>query len=181
MPSLFEYANWVRQLRREQFASKYAHPFLLRTAESDAAESNWGFNTRTFSPEVMAKAISEDVKPLPSELGDYDVIAVLKALHNPWPDRISVGRAHNNDVVLPDHSISKLHAHFLPQSNGTMLLTDVGSSNGTRVNSSTVAQEPMPIQSGDAVTFGAVTLTFLDAGGLYDVVAKILAVGAQDR
>jgi hypothetical protein len=175
--SLFEYANWVQQLTRAQFASKYVHPFLLRKEATEATDGLWSFDTKTLTVSGLTRSLiaSADHKPLPAELARYEVLPVTKSLENPWPDRISVGRVRNNDIVLAETSVSKLHAHFLPQSDGGMLLADVGSVNGTRVNGVRVTNEPRRVQSEDVVTFGAIVLTFLDAGSLYDLVAGILA------
>jgi hypothetical protein len=49
---------------------------------------------RRMSPEVFA----EDLQLSP-ELGRYEVYPIVKATNNPWHERVSVGRARNNDAV----------------------------------------------------------------------------------
>jgi hypothetical protein len=50
------------------------------------------------------------------------------------PDRISLGRARNCDIVLRDPSVSKLHAHFRVKDDGKFDLVDRLSENGTEIN-----------------------------------------------
>ncbi|HTU58032.1 MAG TPA: hypothetical protein VMF89_06355, partial [Polyangiales bacterium] len=40
------------------------------------------------------------------------ILPLRKGEGRPFPERISVGRATNCDVVIRDASISKLHGHF---------------------------------------------------------------------
>ena len=47
---------------------------------------------------------------------------------------VTIGRAPRNDVVLEDPSVSRRHARLTVQADGTTLLADVGSQNGTFVN-----------------------------------------------
>jgi pilus assembly protein CpaF len=48
--------------------------------------------------------------------------------------RVTVGRYKGNDIVLPRTNISKEHVFIEAQENGTYLVTDNGSTNGTFVN-----------------------------------------------
>jgi pSer/pThr/pTyr-binding forkhead associated (FHA) protein len=85
-----------------------------------------------------------------------------------------LGRARNNDIVLLDSSISKLHAHFALESGGCAL-TDAGSRNGTKVNGQKLSSgKPETLRPGDALTIGRVDLLYLDAAGLYDLVSKLI-------
>lgn len=52
---------------------------------------------------------------------------------NPFGSMITIGRAPNNDIVLPAPSISKFHA-FLREEAGSLFLVDANSSNGTYLN-----------------------------------------------
>jgi hypothetical protein len=90
------------------------------------------------------------------------VLPITKAPGNPYPDRVSVGRARNCDVVVRDASVSKLHAHFTV--NGpTIELVDSGSQNGTRVNGRVlVPHQPMTLVTGDLLMFGNLRARFLD-------------------
>jgi pSer/pThr/pTyr-binding forkhead associated (FHA) protein len=98
------------------------------------------------------------------------VYAVQKGPDRPFPERVSVGRAPNCDIVLREGSISKLHAHLVHVTPASAEVVDAKSSNGTRVNGVIVqAGERRKVDVGDKVTFGAVTLEWMDAEALYDL------------
>ncbi|MBE2281826.1 MAG: FHA domain-containing protein, partial [Prosthecobacter sp.] len=66
---------------------------------------------------------------------------------------ISIGRAEDNMVVVDDASVSGHHAEIEQTDNG-LILRDLGSTNGTRVNGVPVTETV--IHEGDAVCFGSV-------------------------
>ncbi len=50
------------------------------------------------------------------------------------PRRIRIGRAADNDYVIPDMTVSSHHCELTVNSDGSLLLRDLGSKNGTQVN-----------------------------------------------
>ena len=48
--------------------------------------------------------------------------------------RITVGRTHDNALIIENSSVSSVHAAFTTSANGTIFVSDLGSSNGTFVN-----------------------------------------------
>jgi hypothetical protein len=106
--------------------------------------------------------------------GAIQVVAIEKAPGHPYPDRVSVGRTANCDVVLRDPSVSKLHAHFRWNEKGELLLVDAKSSNGTMVNGvALTAGVTEYLEAGDVIQFGAVRTTLLDGSGVYDALQRI--------
>jgi pSer/pThr/pTyr-binding forkhead associated (FHA) protein len=83
---------------------------------------------------------------------------------------ITLGRTADNDVVVPDVSISRFHAFVKEAGTGHWLLQDAGSTNGTTVNGRPVPRQghgpPAQLESGDDVRLGQVELTFLDSEAL---------------
>jgi predicted component of type VI protein secretion system len=63
-----------------------------------------------------------------------------------------VGRDLSNDVVINDPEISRRHARFFQQGN-SYVLEDLGSTNGTFVNSQRL-MGPNVLRPGDTITFG---------------------------
>jgi ABC-type multidrug transport system ATPase subunit/ABC-type multidrug transport system permease subunit len=49
-------------------------------------------------------------------------------------DRLTLGRDESNDVVLDDPNVSRFHAEVLRAGDGSIVVRDLGSRNGTRVN-----------------------------------------------
>jgi len=71
--------------------------------------------------------------------------------------RLNVGRASDNELTLNDGSVSKIHAALLMTTEGTLLVADTGSTNGTYLNGRRIAYgESRPIEDGDVVGFGDV-------------------------
>jgi hypothetical protein len=71
-------------------------------------------------------------------------------------ERVSVGRATNNDIVIRDDSVSKVHAWFARGEEGNIYIADAGSRNKTMVNGVPIPlQSPEEVKAGDAIRFGA--------------------------
>ena len=67
--------------------------------------------------------------------------------------RYTIGRDSRCDLLIEDTTVSRWHAR-LERAAGRWLLTDLGSTNGTRLNGWRVGQ-PVPVRAGDLVTFGS--------------------------
>lgn len=74
--------------------------------------------------------------------------------------RFTIGRDPDCDLVLADISVSRWHAG-LARGTNEWLLTDLGSTNGTRLNGWRI-RDPVPVRCGDRVSFGAVTFELRD-------------------
>lgn len=68
---------------------------------------------------------------------------------------VVIGRQHA-DLVLEDPEVSRHHA-VLRRSGGSILIEDLGSTNGTFVNRERI-REPMTVRSGDEIRVGQTTL-----------------------
>ena len=75
------------------------------------------------------------------------------ATHELTDERITIGRAPDNMLQIEDPSVSQRHAQLL-LSNESYRLKDLGSTNGTRVNS--VLVRDTLLQVGDRIRFGKV-------------------------
>jgi putative peptide zinc metalloprotease protein len=73
-------------------------------------------------------------------------------------ERLTIGRAESNDVVLPDAGVSRRHAR-LERARCGWMLSDDRSANGTQLNGQAIG-EPSPLASGDRIGIGAVVLRF---------------------
>jgi hypothetical protein len=72
----------------------------------------------------------------------------------------TIGRSRECDIVLADTNVSRRHAELRPLGDG-WTVTDLGSTNGVRVNGRDVrAHEPHPLQTGDRVEVGTVDARF---------------------
>jgi hypothetical protein len=79
----------------------------------------------------------------------------------PGGRRVNVGRASDSDLSLGHASVSKIHAALQMNREGTLLVTDTGSTNGTFINGRRLSYgEARPIEEGDVVGFGDVEVRF---------------------
>ena len=79
----------------------------------------------------------------------------------PGGRRMNVGRVSDNDLQLEHGSVSKIHASLVMNREGTLLVADTGSTNGTFINGRRIAYgEARQIEDGDVVTFGDVEVRF---------------------
>lgn len=102
----------------------------------------------------------------------WQATRIAKRPGNPYPDRMSVGRAFNCDVVLRFPVVSKLHAHFSLTAEGQLQLVDLGSSNGTWHNGQRLEPgRPVIVRPSDLLSFGGVHCEVIDAAGLFDLVS----------
>jgi hypothetical protein len=79
----------------------------------------------------------------------------------PGGKRLSVGRVSDNELALNDASVSKIHAALTMNQQGTLLVADTGSTNGTYINGRRISYgEARQIEDGDVVGFGDVEVRF---------------------
>ncbi|WP_371823565.1 FHA domain-containing protein [Myxococcus sp. CA056] len=72
---------------------------------------------------------------------------------------VNIGRTPENDLVLHDHGVSRLHARIVMRG-GQYFTQDMGSSNGTALNGSRLLGEQL-LRDGDRIGVGPVEFTFL--------------------
>jgi serine/threonine protein kinase len=72
--------------------------------------------------------------------------------------KVTIGRDPENDIVISAKQVSRHHAYILCDQTG-FSVTDIKSTNGTFINSSLIPpKQPQPIQPGDVLGIGPVTL-----------------------
>jgi FHA domain-containing protein len=111
-------------------------------------------------------AIPKGAPPVPAvtvvaRVTNRDVTKEIPLEFNPGGRRLNVGRVSDNDLALNDTSVSKIHATLVMNHEGTMLVADTGSTNGTYINGRRIAYgEARNIEEGDVVGFGDVEVRF---------------------
>jgi hypothetical protein len=74
------------------------------------------------------------------------------------PAGVTIGRSRQCDVVLSDPNVSRRHAEVRPRG-GSWVLTDLGSTNGSRVNGRTIEGTEV-LKPGDEIELGSTVLEF---------------------
>lgn len=75
-----------------------------------------------------------------------------------WPlsgDSVTLGRAKDCDIVLPERQVSRHHARIEHDATG-YVLRDLGSKNGTFVNGEPVRGQPYRLRDGDEIELATV-------------------------
>lgn len=84
-----------------------------------------------------------------------------------FPDRITIGRTTNNDIVVADASISRLHA-YVRRDGRQWVVADGGSKNGSWLKGQPLeARRERALDSRAVLRLGDVDLTFYLATDLY--------------
>jgi len=156
-----------RHLAKSAFVRAYPHAFLVECeggAEPRATDRD--FETVTSGSKDDRERFQRSLQvTLKSR-----VIPIAKDRTQAFPDKITVGRTLNNDLVLRHTSVSKFHGYFfVDPTTFDVTLVDAGSTNGTFVNNVRLpAMGKRVLKNGDAVSFGGDTdYLFLFAADLY--------------
>ena len=133
------YGEFEQQLREQDEAKRreqeLGSPFIPKTQTPDVR--------------IVARVTTSD--------GAKETELVFK----PGGPRMGVGRGTDNDLYLNDRSVSKIHAALRMNKEGTLLVADTGSTNGTFINGRRIAYgEARHIEDGDVVSFGNVEVRF---------------------
>ena len=98
-----------------------------------------------------------------SFIASYSLNGIEKTKRLNFADkkRQSVGRTKENDLVIEDPSISKIHAALTVNGDGRLVVADTGSTNGTFIENSRIAYGKAAVVAPDGwVMFGTVKVKF---------------------
>lgn len=138
-----------------EFVARHPHPFLVFDAPED---DDLHFMTELGNVPATKKIVL--------------VAPITKRPGSAFPDRISLGRARNSDVVIRSASVSKLHAHFRSTRDG-LTLTDVGSHNGTKIDGAKmVPHRAEAVRPGMTLLVGAIAARLVDAKQAYELLRR---------
>jgi len=86
---------------------------------------------------------------------------------------IMLGRSGDNDIAIPEYSISKRQCHFEFEPDG-IKITDCGSTNGTIVDEEPIPpREPVIIKDGTKISLGRFEFVFHTANGFHAYVKSL--------
>jgi FHA domain len=132
---------------------------------------------RTVPVEKLDVLSTQDAPPGTDRqsLGRSFMALALRKVSDTFPHMITLGRTGNNDLVVADSSISKLHAIFTHSAQKGFELADAGSKNGTWVaGRQLVARgEATAVRLGDRIRVGRIEFTVVDPGACWDTVDRM--------
>jgi len=154
------YLAAAKTAKLDEFISRNPRFFLVKRPRK---RGNTPSTPATISYDTVLAQV--DVDPF---AGEWRLVPVQKRADNPFPERITVGRATNCDVVLRLPSISKLHALLIVGNDGSLSLRDNQAVNETFVNGRKLASNAQVLLNiGDIISFGRLDLEFVDAATLF--------------
>ena len=137
-----------------KFLSLYPYPVLVVTGLTGTLKEEAKSGT------VVAQA--SDTMLLGTLVGRVFPLAKAK---NATPGPMRVGRTSDNDICVPEYSISKFHC-FFAQVGTELRLTDCGSTNGTTVNGRRLApRTSCGLTGGETIALGRFVFLFHRAAG----------------
>jgi hypothetical protein len=171
------------KLGREAFIASAAPAALVRVR----ADSSLGSTGTTPPPGEDASRESSVDLQMDTYVGAPDgrarrqrrleIYPLLKKPSAPFPDMITVGRTPNNDVVLKDATVSRLHVFFRHRGS-TWQIADGGSKNGTFLDGKPLApRRELGVGSGQLVKIGDIELTFYTAEELFKMLSLVTSRG----
>lgn len=162
-----EFRERFGNLPRSRFLERFSAPFLvieMRGRKKTDGMSAWARTTTSKLPTLPAVRLS-------SAVIDTYVAPVEKSDRNDFKDVVSLGRDRDNDIVLPNPSVSKYHAVIRRDAeSGAISVGDVGSLNGTTIGGHRLGEgDAAPLESGAVIVFGkSVQATFFEPDAFYD-------------
>lgn len=93
-------------------------------------------------------------------------------------ERMSVGRADDNNIVIPDGSVSSHHAE-IAFDGSSWVLTDTGSTNGTKVGGQRV--DTVNLDSAGSFVLGSVECVFIGEGGASQTASPVTTARSSAR
>ncbi|MHC5036043.1 MAG: FHA domain-containing protein [Planctomycetota bacterium] len=125
------------------------------------------------------EAVDATLKVTARKTGISLILAVplVKSDRNQDMDRITLGRAPENDLVVPHPTVSKSHVYFVkdPES-GAYFIFEAGSSAGTHVNGKPLKKGPgVPVKTGTVFVFAKeIKAKVFSPAGFYTYMEKMI-------
>ena len=171
--SLLDYMQTLKGLGAAEFVKEHNHPFLVENYLAPSSKIILG------RVETISEFDLEDIVPAKEEkecMLQARVIPLQKREVSSSERMIFVGRSANNDIVLANKLVSKLHAYFcqIPGS-GVVQLVDMSSTNGTFVNGTKLAPSVKSnLEDEDVISFGPETkLEFFTPAAFWQLLQKL--------
>lgn len=103
-------------------------------------------------------AAPEPFNPAESQLTAYLYDVTNDVAFTLTGERMSIGRESGNQISIPDINASRRHAEIRQEANGSWILSDLGSTNGTFVNGRRI--KSAPLHDADMIVIGTTNLEF---------------------
>lgn len=172
MRYLREFATECNRLGDGPFRLRFGKPALVGVGIHGELSHTDGARKR---PTVLSLAPADDTNLIESEVLRQRVWLVMKSDSARGGRGISFGRGRDNDLVIPEYSISFQHGEFRLVE-GQFLIVDLSSYNGTTVDGVRLqANTPAQVTDGSKVILGRYQFEFLTPASFVSRVAQFSA------
>jgi hypothetical protein len=133
---------------------------LVREAGADSVEQGDHGHTMVYS---TSDRLQEELAERPSAREPAPKRALVLAEGKRMvlgPSGGTIGRSRDCDVVLTDPNVSRRHAEIRPAGRGRWVVSDLGSTNGVKVNGR-LADGDAPLEGGDRIALGTAEIRFV--------------------
>ena len=170
MKPLAECLELIRGKKLEEFVQEHPHPVLIGLGVIAAElQRNPAKAAGTMFVNLSVAPGDEESSPQLNQV--FEIVQSSGGTGS----EILIGSSPDNDISIPDSSLSKTHAHFVLEGSECYIV-DHGSTNGTFINGARVEiRKPALLKGGDVLTLGRLSFTYYDALSF----AKLLAVQAM--
>lgn len=171
MRYLREFAEEWKHVGDTLFRARFGKPALLGIGiHGELVENKSGAKKR---PTVLTLAPADESSVVETEILRHRVWLVAKSDSARGTRGISFGRGKDNDLVIPEYSISFQHGEFRLD-NDNLLIVDLGSYNGITLHGVRLeANQPVPIHDGAKLVLGRFQFTYLTAESFAKKVAQL--------
>ena len=155
---LAQYLASFEDLALSQFVAAYPNGFLVEKSERFLDKDvMFQFLTDVVEDEQVLEQLREG--KVRSEVLEARVIEITKRKDIAEPDKITIGRSPDNDIVVYNKLVSRKHAYLKVSSEDqTCFLVDAGSSNGTFLNDNKITpHEKYQLTDADEISIGPET------------------------
>jgi FHA domain-containing protein len=152
-------------LGRDEFLAAVQHAVFVRFRSEEDRDASEGATTLTLEDQTVDETLPHGKL----EMGDVEleVYPLIKKPGASFQDRITLGRTPNNDIVVADHSVSRLHA-YVRWADSTWVVADGGSKNGSWLRGEQLEpRRERPLPSRAVLRLGDVDLTFYHPADLF--------------
>ena len=162
-----DFVEELKRLGEVGFRKKHAVPVLIVTGRATRG-------TRAGTDEITrVTSLVQTGRHRATVALLHRVFSLMKSSLSPGGP-VFVGRTAENDVSIPEYSISKRHCAFEVR-NGSMTIVDCGSTNGTSVNGESLpGGEPVPLCGGVFITMGRFTFVYETSAGFLEYVSGLI-------
>ena len=152
-------------LGRDEFLAAAPHAVLVRFRSEEHRDAEEGATTLTLEDETIDETMPHSREQMTDV--ELEVYPLVKKVGASFQDRITIGRTPNNDIVIADHSVSRLHAYVRLVNDG-WVVADGGSKNGSWLRGEPLeARREKPLPSRAVLRLGDVDLTFYQPSDLF--------------